>query len=135
MRFFDRLSCKCGCTESRGEAVSGSNGIGNLYSWRLLERLCSRCKDITSVDTTGQYEHLQIVLTEDEPAFVLHVQARIAEKSTDSNQFFVVDFQDITGSKRLFYNLLGVEILSKIDVKDLQTVLWSGRKKALNGVA
>ena len=89
---------------------------------------------VSAISTVGVSWN-DFVLTEDEPAFVLHVQARIAEKSTDGDEFFIVDFQDITGSKRLFYNLLGVEILSKIDVKDLQTVLWSGRKEALNGVA
>lgn len=68
-------------TESTCKAVACSYSIGNFYLWSFLERLEAWSKDIAAVHTTGEHEHVEIVLTEDEPALVLDVKTGITEET------------------------------------------------------
>ena len=112
-------------TESTCEAIACSYCIGNLYLRSFLERLEAWSKDIAAVHTTGEHEHVEIVLTEDEPALVLDVKTRITEETTYGNQFLIVDLQDITTLQTLTDHLLGIEVLTQVDVENLQAVLGS----------
>ena len=112
-------------TESTSEAVACSYGIGNLYLRSFLERLETRSKDIAAVHTTGEHEHIEIVLTKDEPALVLDVKTWITEETADGNQFLIVDLQHIATLQALADHLLGIEVLTQVDVENLQAVLGS----------
>ena len=58
-------------------------------------------------------------------ALVLDIQTWITEHTTDKYQFLVVDLKHIAALHALAYYLLGVEVLTKVDVENLHTVLRS----------
>ena len=90
-------------TESTSEAVACSYSIGNFYLRSFLERLEAWSKDIAAVHTTGEHEHVEIVLTEDEPALVLDVKTWITEETAD-----------VINSSSLIFNTLQRFKLSQI---------------------
>lgn len=82
-----------------------------------------RGKDIAAVHTAGQYEHIEIVLAENQPALVLDIQTWITEEAADGNQLLIVDLQHIAALQALGNHLSSIEVLTKIDVENLQTIL------------
>ena len=104
--------------EGACERVASTNGIGNLNLWSFLERLATWSKHITAIYSAGQYEHVEIVFTQDEPTLVFDIQTRITKEATYGNKFFVVNLQHITTLQAFADNLLGIEILTKVDVED-----------------
>lgn len=70
--FGDGHAGEDGCGKAAGEAVAGANGVDHIHMRRGLETLLAGSKDVTAVDTTGEDEHAQIVLAEDEPTLVSH---------------------------------------------------------------
>lgn len=78
--------------ECCSEAVAGADCIGHFYYGCRLERYLSGGEYIAAVDTAGEDEHFEIVLAEENPAFVLKVNARVAEHAAYGDKFFVVDF-------------------------------------------
>ena len=121
--------------EGAGKRVAGAHGVGNLHMRSLVERLAAGGEDIAAVDTTGEHEHIQIVLAEDEPALVLNVQTGIAEEAAQRDELFIVYLQYIATLQTLADNLLGIEILAEIDIKDLETVIGSAFEELVDGIA
>lgn len=120
--------------EGAGKRVAGSHGVGNLHMRSLVERLAAGSEDIAAVDTTGEHEHVQIVLAEDEPALVLNVQTGIAEEAAQRDELFIIYLQYIATLQTLADNLLGIEILAEIDVENLETVAGSVVEKLVDGI-
>ena len=108
--------------ERAGERVSSSYSVGHFDLRRFLEGYVTRSEYVTAVSATGEHEHVEVVLTQNEPALVLDVETRIAEHTTDKYQFLIVNLQDVTTLERLFQNFLRIELLAQVDIKDLQTV-------------
>ena len=75
--------------EGACERVASTNSIGNLNLWRFLERLAAWSKYIAAIYTAGQYEHVEIVFTQDEPTLVFDIQTRISKEATYGNEFLV----------------------------------------------
>ena len=90
---------------------------------------------VTAVSATGENEHVEVVLTQNEPAFVLNIKAGITKHATDEHQFLIVYLQDVATLERLAQNLLRIELLAKVDVEDLQAVIGCGIKELLDGFA
>ena len=120
--------------EGAGKRVAGAHGVGNIHLGSRLERLAAGGEDIAAVDTTGEHEHVQIVLAEDEPALVLNVQTGIAEEAAQRDELFIVYLQYIATLQTLADNLLGIEILAEIDVKDLESVAGRVVEKLVDGI-
>ncbi len=120
--------------EGAGKRVAGAHGVGNLHMRSLVERLAAGSEDIAAVHTTGEHEHVQIVLAEDEPALVLNVQTGVAEEAAQRDELFIVYLQYIATLQTLADNLLGIEILAEIDIKDLETVAGRVVEKLVDGI-
>ena len=69
--------------EGACERVTGTYSVGNIYLRSFYITHGSLGEDIATVDTTCKDEHVEIILAEDEPAFILDVKTRIAEHATD----------------------------------------------------
>ena len=119
MSFGDTFACENGCGKRACERVAGSNSVGNFYNWRLLIRLYIGGKHVRAVYTAGKHEHVKVVLANEQPAFVLHIQARIAEDATNGNQFFVVYLQYVALFERVSDNGFVVKVLPKVYIKYL----------------
>lgn len=132
--FRDRHSRENCRGERSCEAVASPHCIGNFYLRSRLETLQSRCEDVAAVGATSKHEHLQIVFAQDKIALVFDVESRIAEETADSDEFLVVDLEDVAGTQRFLDNLLGVEILPQIDVENLQAVHWRGGQEVVDGI-
>ena len=97
MGFFDVFALQDGGREAAGERVAGANRVGHFHLRCLNETYFLGREDVTAIHATGEYEHFQVVLAQDEPALVLHIKTGIAKEATDRNEFLVVDFQNIAG--------------------------------------
>ena len=120
--------------EGAGKRVAGAHGVGNIHMRSLVERLAAGSEDVAAVDTTGEHEHIQIVLAEDEPALVLNVQTGVAEEAAQRDELFIIYLQYIATLQTVADNLLGIEILAEIDVKDLETVAGRVVEKLVDGI-
>ena len=131
------LAFQDGCDECGGEAVAGPYGIGNLDLGCRLERHVAGGEYVAAVDAAGEYEHLQVVLPEQYPAFVLEVYAGVAEHAADQNELFVVYLQYVAPLHGVAQNLLVVEALAQVDVEDDECIvgLRHGVEKAVDGAA
>ena len=81
--------------ERAGERVSSSYSVGHFDLRRFLEGYVTRSEYVTAVSATGENEHVEVVLAQDEPALVLHVKTRITKHATNDYQLLIVDFKDI----------------------------------------
>ena len=77
--------------ESGCKAITCAYGIGYLNFRCRLERYIAGGEYIAAVDATGENQHLEIVFSKKDPAFVLEVDSGIAEHAAHGNQFLVVD--------------------------------------------
>ena len=123
--------------EGGGEAVAGADGVGYLNFGRWLEGYVAGGKDVAAVDTAGEYEHLQIVFSEQYPAFILKIDTGITEHTADSHEFLVVYLQDVASLHRVAEYFFVVESLTEIDVEDNESVIVirHGVEEAVNCVA
>ena len=121
----------CG-TEGARERVTGADGIGHFNLGGLLEGHLAAGEDIGAVGATGEHEHVEVILAQDQPALVLDVQSGIAEHATDGHQFLIVDLENVATAHRLLDNLLVVELLAQVDVKDLHAVAGRGVEEPLD---
>lgn len=101
MRFLYALTLEYRSNESSGEAVAGADRVGHFYFRCGLERYVAWGEDIAAVDATSQNEHLQVVFSEKNPAFVLKVDAGITEHTANGDKFLIVYFQNIAASHRV----------------------------------
>ena len=133
----DRESLQNGSSKGSGERVTCSYRVGHLHLGGLLEADEARGEDVTAVGTTGQNQHLQVILGQQNPALVLQVNTGVAEDTADSNQLFVVNLQDVAAAHGVTEHLLGVEILAQVDVENLQlrTRIGHGVEEAVDGGA
>ena len=101
-----------GGTERARERVASAHGVGDLHLRGGLVGHGAARKDIAAVDAAGEHEHVEVVLAEDEPAFVFDIKPRVAKHAADEHQFLVVDLQDVAALDAGADGLLGVEVLS-----------------------
>lgn len=120
--FGDALALEKRGYEGGGEAVAGADGVGDFDFRGGLERDVAGGEDVAAVDSAGQNEHSEVVFAQQNPAFVLKVDAGIAEHATDGDKFFIVDFQDIAALHRVAEDFFGVESLTEVDVEDNEIV-------------
>ena len=137
MGFGHRHSIKYRRTERSCERVAGAYGVNHVYARCLLERHVARSEHVTAVNAARKHKHVEVVLAEDEPALVAHVKARIIEEAAYNDQLLVVDFQHVATLERVFYYVLGVEILPQVYVKNLQAAVARGHgvEKLVDGCA
>lgn len=122
MGFGDALALEKRGYEGGGETVTGADGVGDLNFRGWLERDVTGGEDIASVDSAGQNEHSEVVFAQQNPAFVLKVNARITEHAADGDKLFVVYLQDIAALHRVAEDFFGVESLTEVDVEDNEAV-------------
>lgn len=122
----DALALQDACHESACEGIASAYRISHFYLRSLYKRNFARGEHITAVYAAGKDEHLQIVLAQEEPAFILQVDAWITEDAAYGNQFFIVDLENVASLDALGDNLLGIESLTEIDVEDLRIPSPSG---------
>ena len=125
MCFLDAFPFENAGDEGGCEGVAGADRVGNLYHWRGKEGYVSGSEDVASVDAAGEDEHLEVIFAEQDPAFVLKVDAGITEEPTDCDQFFVVYLQYVARFHRVLYDLFCVESLAQIDVEHYQRIVFS----------
>ena len=133
----DALALQDACHESACEGIASAHCISHFHLRCLYKRNFARGEHITAVYAAGKDEHLQIILTQEEPAFILQVDARITEDAAYGNQFLVVDLEDVASLDALGDNFLGIESLTEIDVEDFEDsfFLWHVIEEAVDGVA
>ncbi len=110
MSFLYALTLQDACHESACEGIACAHRISHLHLRSLDKRNFARGEHITAVYTAGKDEHLQIVLAQEEPAFILQVDARITEDAAYGNQFLIVNLEDVASLDALGDNLLGDRI-------------------------
>ena len=120
--------------EGAGEGVASAYGVGHLDLWRFLEGDMTGSENVGAVGAAGEHEHVEIVLAQDEPTLVLNVETGIAKHTADEHQLLVVNLQDVATLERLTQNLLRIELLAQVDIKDLQAVSGCGVKELLDGL-
>ena len=81
--------------EGGREAVARANRVGYLNPRCRLIRHVAWSEDVAAIYATRQDQHLQIVFAKQYPAFVLKVDAGIAEHAADRHQFLVVYLEDV----------------------------------------
>ena len=118
MSFLYALTLQDACHECACEWITGTYSVCHFHFRCLDKRNLARGEYIAAVYAAGKNEHLQIVLAQEEPAFILQVYARITEDAAYGNQFFIVDLEDVASLDALGDNLLGIESLTEIDVED-----------------
>ena len=91
----DGFAVEDGGAEGTRERVTGANGIGHLNLGCRLEGHFAGFEHIGTVGATGEYQHVEIVLAQNEPALILHVQTGIAKHTANDYQFLVIDFKDV----------------------------------------
>ena len=116
----DALALQDACHECTCEGIASAHRISHFYLRSLNKRNFSRGEYVAAVYTAGKDEHLQIILAQKEPAFILQVDARIAKDAAYGNQFLIVDFEDVASFDALGDNFLGIESLTEIDVEDFE---------------
>ena len=121
--------------EGAGEAVACANGICHLHLGSLLEGLEVGGEHITAVHATREHQHVEVVLAQDEPAFVLHVESGVAKETADGHQLLVVNLQDIAATQAFADDLFGVEVLAKVDVEYLEAVFGRVVEELIDGIA
>ena len=133
----DALALQDACHESACEGIASAHCISYFHLRCLYKRNFARGEHITAVYTAGKDEHLQIVLAQEEPAFVLQVDARIAEDAAYGNQFLVVNLENVASFDALGDNILIIESLAEIDVEDFEDsfALRHVVEEAIDGVA
>ena len=133
----DALSLQDACHECTCEGIASAHRISHFYLRSLYKRNFARGEYIAAVYTAGKDKHLQIVLAQEEPAFVLQVDARIAEDAAYGNQFLIVDLEDVASLDALGDNLLGIEALTEIDIEDFEDSFFLRHvvEEAVDGVA
>ena len=130
-----RLAIEDAAHERASEGVAGAYSIGHFDLRCFLERYVARGEDVAAVSATGKHKHVEVILTQDEPTFVLDVEAGIAKHTANEHQFLIVDLQDVTTLELFTQDLLCVELLAQVDVEDLQAVIGCGIEKLLDGFA
>ena len=137
MSFLYALTLQYACHESACEGIACPHCISHFHLWSLYKRNFARGEHITAVYATGKDEHLQIILAQEEPAFILQVDARITEDAAYGDQFFIVDLEDVASLDALGDNLLGIESLTEIDVEDFEDSFFLRHvvEEAVDGVA
>lgn len=110
-------------TEGACETITSSDRICHSDLGSLLEGLELGGEHITAVHTTGEHQHIQVILAQDEPTLVFNIKAWITEETSNGHQLLIIDLKHIAAAQTLTDNLLAVEILAKIDVEYLQAVL------------
>ena len=88
--FGHRFSIENGGTESSCKRIACAHCVGNRYFGRLLERDNARCEHIAAIDAASENQHLQVVFCQQNPAFILQINAGITKHTADSHQLFVV---------------------------------------------
>ena len=133
----DALALQDACHESACEGIAGTHCISHFHLRSLYKRNFARGEHITAVYAAGKDEHLQIVLAQEEPAFILQVDARIAEDAAYGDQFLVVDLEDVASLDALGDNFLGIESLTEIDIEDFEDSFFLRHviEEAVDGVA
>ena len=131
------LPAENGSGEGCRERVTGSNGVRHRYLGRLLEGNHSRSEHIAAVRSASQDKHLQVILGQQNPAFVLQVDARVAENTADGHQLLIVYLEDVAAAHGFAEYLFGIEPLAEIDVEYLQLPLRIGHRveKTVDGDA
>ena len=81
--------------EGTSEGVACTYGVGHFHLRRFLEGNVTRGEDVAAIGAAGKHKHVEVVLAQDEPAFVLNIKARITKHATDEHQFLIVYFQDV----------------------------------------
>ena len=119
MCFWDAHTSENSRSKACCERIASTNSISDINLWRLLKRLDIRCKDVRSIHTTSQYEHIKVILAQQKPAFILYIKTWIAKKTTNGDELLIVNFENISMVERVSDNLLRIEVLAKIDIKDL----------------
>ena len=122
MGLVHRLALEDGGDEGGSEGVARAYGVGHLHAGRLYKRYAAGRKDVAAIDAARQDKHPQVVLAQQYPAFVLQVDAWIAKHTADGDQLFIVYFQDVAAAHGVAQYLLGIEILTQVDVKYLQRI-------------
>ena len=120
--------------ECAGERITCAYCVSHFNLRSGLERHGARCEHIAAVGAAGEHEHVEVVLAEDEPALVLEIHSWITEHPADEHQFLVVNLQHVGALERLLDNLLGVEILTQVDVEDAHAVLGNGIEETVDGL-
>ena len=116
------FASKDGGTERTREGVASANGVGNSYLRSLAERHSARCEDVRAVGAAGEYQHVKVVLAQDEPALILHIESWVVEHTPYEDKLLVVDLKDVATTQRLLDDFLGVELLTQVDVENLHAV-------------
>ena len=137
MRLFYALTLQNACHECACEGIPSAHRISHFHLWCLDKRNLARSEHVAAVYAAGKDEHLQIILAQEEPAFILQVDARITEDAAYGDQFLIVDLEDVASLDALGDNLLGIESLTEIDIEDFEDS-FSFRhvvEEAVDGVA
>ena len=112
---------KAAVNESPAPTVSATGTLG--VSWKETH---SRSEHIAAVRSASQDKHLQVIFSQQNPAFVLQVDARVAENTADGHQLLIVYLEDVAAAHGFAEYLFGIEPLAEIDVEYLQLPLASG---------
>ena len=121
--FLYALAVQDGCAERPRERVASAYCVGNLHFRRVLEGRNAWREDIRAVGATGKYQHLQTIGRQNLLAGLAHVQTLVAEEMTEGYHLLVVNLQHVAALQRLLDNVLGEELLTQVDVENLQAVL------------
>lgn len=105
------------------ETVASPYRVGNLNLGRRLKRHVAWSEHIAAVYSAREYQHLKIILTEKNPAFVLEVDAGIAEHTAYSHQLLIVYLQDVASLHGIAKDFLVIEPLTQIHIKHYQILL------------
>ena len=116
---------KAAVKESPAPTVSATSTLG-----RFLIRNIPLRENIAAVHTAGQYQGIEIKLTQQQPAVVLHVETGNFQEVSQNEQLFVVDLQDIARLHRFEQKIAGVEVLAQVDIKNFQRIFGQRLKKA-----
>ena len=106
--------------EATGEGVAGADGVGNLNHGGGHEAYLAGSIDVGAVGAAGEDEHLEVPLGEEHPALVFAGDALQTVDLGDELEFLVVDLEDVALTEVLLDDLLAVEVLTDVDVEDLE---------------
>ena len=120
MSFLYALALQDACHECTCERIASTYCVCHFYLRSLNKRNFARGEYVAAVYAAGKDEHLQIILAQEEPAFILQVDARITEDAAYGNQFLIIDLEDVASLDALGDNFLGIESLTEIDIEDFE---------------
>ena len=89
-------------------------------------------KDIASVHATSQDQHFQVILGEQNPAFILQVNTRVTEHTAHCNQLFIIYLQHITFLERIAKHFFRIKTLTKVNVKHFQCIFRHGIQELID---